>query len=732
MSRTSLAQLFQRKLILLILVPGLIMTAAIISIIGFSQLRLQEREIMQLSRSLSKNVGFYIDGAEDVLRSVVIMTGGGNLEGLHSAFAGFHKAFDRFERLILLDKNENIIAVAPHGIKGVDFPIRFKIPGKEKHVLSSPIISPHSGKLVAYISIPVEGGGRLVAELSLDALQNFIYSFLASHRIIILTDAYGNLIVHPDRNLVLTQANMGGIDLFKNDGTSGEARFYTTDGESYFGNMSVIPGIGWKLVVACSARYIFQPIIALGLVICLLNILIFVILLLILRTEFHTSVLRPMTSYIRKLSAVAKGEYPLGSSGESEILEFNELGAVFDSMSEKVRERERELFVSTEFYQSVLDSMPSALIWVDDGMVVRECNERALEIFGDGTKGIAPVRVEDFFSGQDEISMEVAKSIELRSSHRLERRRLRPGARELYEITIFPLIGSEKGGVVVRLDDVTSRVRMEEIMVQTEKMMSVGGLAAGMAHEINNPLGGILQGAQNLERKFHPDIKSNMEAAMKAGCSMESLQSYFQQRKVKPIIDGILESGSRAAKIVSNMLEFSRPGSATTGKVAITDLLETSLALAAKDYDLKKKYDFLHIRIERDYALDLPEINCSRTEIEQVFFNLFKNAAQAMSGNADSANVPVIRVVARRTGGGVAVEISDNGPGIPSDVRRRVFEPFFTTKPPGIGTGLGLSVSYFIITQNHGGTFVVDSAPGGGARFIISLPLEKTGRNPSE
>ena len=110
------------------------------------------------SRSLSRNVKFYIDGAEDVLRSVAIMSGEGSVDSLRNYFGGLHDRFGQFDRLILLDKNENIIAVAPHGIKGVDFPIRFSGSDNSKRVLTSPIISPSSGKLVLYISIPVQGG----------------------------------------------------------------------------------------------------------------------------------------------------------------------------------------------------------------------------------------------------------------------------------------------------------------------------------------------------------------------------------------------------------------------------------------------------------------------------------------------------------------------------------------------------------------------------------------------
>ncbi|WP_051249684.1 sensor histidine kinase [Maridesulfovibrio zosterae] len=725
MNRTSLVIIFHKKLIQWILVPGLLMGTLIVSIIGINQMEVMEREIIQLSKSLSKNVNFYIDGAEDVLRSVAIMSDNNSLEGSSKYFEGLHSSFSRFERLILLDKDENIISVAPQGIKGVDFPIRFRNSGINKHILTSPIISPHSGKLVVYISIPIESGGKIVAELSLDALQEFIYGFLSPNRIIILTDSYGNLIAHPDRERVRTQSNIGSLDLFKKNQISEKGEFYKANGKLYFGNVSSIPGTGWKLLVACTAKYMFEPVIALALIICILITCFFLILLLALKKEFKIRIVTPIMSFIRKLSEVAKGNYPTPNSQENVFLELHELGKVFDGMSLKVREREQELRISKTFFQSIIDSMPSAVLWIDENMIVSQYNKKAIEIFGDGTTEIAPQDIHAFFSSNEEISKTIEQAVAHNNTQTLESRSVNNKSIELYDITIFPLLGSEVKGMIVRMDDVTARIRMEEIMVQTEKMMSVGGLAAGMAHEINNPLGSIMQGAQNLERRFSPQIEANVEAAQSVGCSLEILQEYLTIRRINHIITGIKDSGLRAAGIVSNMLEFSKPGKEMIVSSNVEKLIETALQLAANDYDLKKKYDFLHIKINKKFAPDIPEIKCSRTEIEQVLFNLFKNAAQAMYKHGFSGKEPCICIRTQRMRDGVSIEVEDNGPGIKAEERKRVFEPFFTTKSSDGGTGLGLSVSYFIITQNHGGTFTVEPTPENGTRFRIYLPFIK-------
>jgi signal transduction histidine kinase len=139
---------------------------------------------------------------------------------------------------------------------------------------------------------------------------------------------------------------------------------------------------------------------------------------------------------------------------------------------------------------------------------------------------------------------------------------------------------------------------------------------------------------------------------------------------------------------------------------------------------LKKKYDFRRIEIVREYEPDMPRIPCTETEIEQVILNLLKNAAQAMI-DIPPDRKPTITLHLRREQRYAVIEVADNGPGMTEETRRRVFEPFFTTKEPGIGTGLGLSVSYMIVTQNHKGLMEVASTPGEGARFTVRLPLSK-------
>ena len=154
----------------------------------------------------------------------------------------------------------------------------------------------------------------------------------------------------------------------------------------------------------------------------------------------------------------------------------------------------------------------------------------------------------------------------------------------------------------------------------------------------------------------------------------------------------------------------------------LNSLLDKAVALCATDYDLKKEYDFRNIRVVREYASGLPGVQCSQSQIQQVLMNLFSNAAQAMVGMP----CPTLTLRTALDGDMVSVVVKDNGPGMDGATRRKIFEPFFTTKPVGEGTGLGLSVSYFIITNNHHGTIDVETAPGAGACFTIRLPVARS------
>ncbi len=388
---------------------------------------------------------------------------------------------------------------------------------------------------------------------------------------------------------------------------------------------------------------------------------------------------------------------------------------------------ERQLRRLRNLLANTLDSMPSVIVGVSPEGLVTHWNRHAADATGQEAREAVGRPLDEVFPRLEKLKPLVFEALEdgqVRDGQRL----LRPdGDMVRYEdVTVFPLVANGTQGAVIRVDDVTERERIREMMVQTEKMLTVGGLAAGMAHEINNPLGGILQAVQNMRRRVETERPDNETAAREAGLTMDQVRGYLERREILRMLDDIAASGARAAHIVANMLDFSRR---TDGAFVTQDLhrlIENTLELAANDYDLKKLYDFRTLRIVRHYSPMLPPVPCLPTEVEQVLLNLFKNAAQAMGAMPPPDDAPpTLTIRTERHHDLVAVTVSDNGPGMTPEVRARVFDPFYTTKPPGEGTGLGLSVSYFLITHNHGGSFALHSEPGKGAHFTFTLPLRQ-------
>ena len=230
-------------------------------------------------------------------------------------------------------------------------------------------------------------------------------------------------------------------------------------------------------------------------------------------------------------------------------------------------------------------------------------------------------------------------------------------------------------------------VRMQSRVAQSERLASIGMLAAGVAHEVNNPLGGILAlTALTLEDlpEDHPD-RDNLEE--------------------------VVRQTERCRDIVKHLLEFSRQTAAGSEEVDLNDALERTLDL------LRRQSLFFNIAVEKRLAEELPPLRADRSQLQQVFMNILMNAAQAMD---EEGRLTVITRPAR-DGEAVEVELRDTGCGIPKEHLDRIFDPFFTTGKEGHGTGLGLSIAYGIITK-HGGTISVESEVGVGTSFTIQLP----------
>ncbi len=399
-------------------------------------------------------------------------------------------------------------------------------------------------------------------------------------------------------------------------------------------------------------------------------------------------------------------------------------------ITERKRAEEKILRLQ-HLLQNITDSMPSALIALDlEGRVLTWnptaqtlTGQTAGQVQGQPLWQVCPelTRYQDLFD-------QVVREGQVTQRHREQ---LTTESSTVYhDVSIFPLQANDIEGVVLRIDDVTRRVQLEEMMLQSAKMASLGGLAAGVAHEINNPLGAVMQSAQVLRLALDTQRPHTRERLEHLGIDPDRLEIYLHERKVVDYLEGIRTTGARAAKIVTDLLGFSRKTTSHAAPHDMNALVEQTLELAAIDYDLKKKYDFRDIQIVRELAPHLPPLICDSQQIQQVLLNLVRNAAQAMAGktgraDTDSAYRPRLTLRTRHQDEWIRLEIEDNGSGIPDYIRGRLFEPFFTAKQVGEGTGLGLWLCWSIVVERHKGRIWAEPGAEGGARFVVELPFLK-------
>jgi len=391
------------------------------------------------------------------------------------------------------------------------------------------------------------------------------------------------------------------------------------------------------------------------------------------------------------------------------------------------RDADKEKKNLQNYLKNVIDSMPSIIISVNDNQQIIHWNIEAEKITGITPEMAFHKQLEEAFPSLiDEITI-IKNVILSQEPMKKEKVLWKNGSTESFkDIIIYPLKNIKEKGAVIRIDDITNRVRMEEMMIQTEKMLSVGGLAAGMAHEINNPLANILQSIQLIDNRIFNNLPANEKTAIACNTSLEAIQKYMNERQIPLMLSAIRESGQRSAEIVRDMLSFSRKNGTGFVSVDICKLMDKTVEIASNDYLLKEKFDFKQIKIIREYANDIKPIMCEKNNIQLVLLNILKNGAHAMAGKAYNGIIPQFILRIKQTDLYIHIEIEDNGPGISNEIQKRIFEPFFTTKIVGSGIGLGLSVSYFIITKNHNGHLLLNSEPGVGAKFIIELPLSNS------
>lgn len=418
--------------------------------------------------------------------------------------------------------------------------------------------------------------------------------------------------------------------------------------------------------------------------------------------------IRPVTGSLNSLSFVLVGAITLFFSriyatyqrmGQDKALiqraheEILQLNANLERM---VAERTRDLSISEEKYRRLFEGSRDMVFICDGRGRLLEINQSGCQILG--------VREKEEILGSDFLSR-IEPSDD--GGDLLERLRER-GFLQDVEVVIKRKSGEEAVGLLAAtarksetgalervegtLKDISSRKWMEKQLLQADKLASLGQLSAGVAHEINNPLGLILGYTQLLLRDLDP--QSQMAQDLKI----------------------IEKHAVHCKRIVEDLLKFSRSSGTTKTKRDLNELLKEVLDV------VRNKFEVERVRLVEELDGNLPPLTVDGDKMKQVFMNLLMNARQAITGRGlikvRSSWDPKRRMV--------LVSFQDTGCGIPNEILHRIFDPFFTTKPVGVGTGLGLSVSYGIV-RDHDGNIKVETAPGKGSTFTVELPADWEG-----
>lgn len=396
---------------------------------------------------------------------------------------------------------------------------------------------------------------------------------------------------------------------------------------------------------------------------------------------------------------------------------------------ERHQETEISLKETQTYLQALIDSMPSILIGVSVDGTVTHWNKSAENASGLKLNDVFGKELQSVFPSLPVNMSLIEKTLASGQPQYKKNIQQGHGSNARYtDLVVYPLfISQEVEEAVVMATDVSQRVHIENRLMQSDKMQGLGEMAAGLAHEINNPLAGILHHVQNVKRRTSLTLAANRECAQSLGLQMEDIHRYLYERNILSFIDNIKIAGERASQIVNNMLNFARSSPVTFVETDLLELIEHSIELAVNSFKQSTQSQINFPVIIRELPEKLALVECAPIEIQQVLINLLRNAVQSFdSDEFDKRRKAEIRLRAQQTDNALVVQVVDNGPGISADVRKHIFDPFFTTKPVGDGTGLGLSVCYFIVSEHHNGEIIVESEPGVGTCFSLTLPLVHT------
>ncbi len=369
------------------------------------------------------------------------------------------------------------------------------------------------------------------------------------------------------------------------------------------------------------------------------------------------------------------------------------------------RQTTTRLRSSEAYISDILSSMPLMLIGLNQNGQVTQWNRRAEEITGINSKQALG---KDLWKTYPAITVTPNQLAQAQKENRSITIKHSQRGQYHFDITIYPLQDQIETGVVILIDDVTQHILSANMLIQRDKMSSMGELASTMAHDINAPLQGILH---NLEKSL--------------GALETSLLD--NETALRGLLTDASNKGQQALAVINNLLDFSRSRGGEQRVADVTEIIEHTLTLANDVLSVPSGLRFRDITIERHYDKNLPKIPCFVSELQQVFLSLFRHACHALVQRQEKDQHPIIKIQVIECYEALWIKVQHNGVGISYQEQQFIFEPFFTDRvsDEDYDAGKRLSFSHFIITEQHRGELAVTSDLNVGTTFHIQLPLSQ-------
>lgn len=715
MATVSLRHLVQKNLTRWMLVPSicLIVFLGIYAIYEKSQSFEVKNSI--LTQSLGKQITSHLGDAKVALSSLSSSITRYDPFWFNWVLSNFLQAYPHFERLIYLDATGKVLATSPKASDLLSMELFIDKVSSTPTVVSDPIPSPATQNLVVYIGIRIQNGNIIIGELNLSSLQKHLDNLLpANEGTLILCDAYGNLISHPDFQRVLTQDNIGELSILREfDRSSIYTTIYENDSVYYLGTIGKVTDTNWLVLISKPLRDVFLPIISPLIALLTFILCLFFMFAHFLQYKLRESIVKPLAHFTESIELTAQGQYKKPDAEQESFTELAIIEQEFDQMVQQVNMREQEVKENEERFRQLVENIHETY-WINDiadNKVIYV--SPSYEIIWGRTRESLYENPESFFLAIDqEDRIRVTEAFDnLRSEGRIldEEFRIRMPDNKLRWIRAQSFPVYDEDGIRVRLvgvgEDITERKTISNALMKAKQDAETASQAkteflTNMSHELRTPLNGVL-GMLQLTR----ETRLNDEQA-------DYIETAISSSKVLlNVINDILNIAQiEAGKLVLHKQLFS------PHEILDTIYRFFKHASESKGLDLK-------MEVEPGFPAYLIGDD---VRIRQILFNLLGNAVKFT--DQGSIEVNAMRLPHQRTKGMVDVlfTITDTGVGIPTEKIAYVFESF--TQVDGTytrryqGTGLGLGIVRSLVDYMHG-SIMVDSAPGEGTTMYITIQL---------